>query len=253
MICKSCGAEYDNACIRCPYCETENSEAMGKWKKGILQNYDREAAGIRKEMENYPQKTAEKQTKKIVFIVGLLAIIGIFLTFLFIMFGKLSVRIQYKQEQAHLNRLEELYQEEKYQEIDEYIRKNDLFGRNYQKYVQVVNINKAIEGMDVDLEKIQMIVAENFSMEEKIMQCDYWMNDVLHQAGYVLRTSREYADDQFFLENEQVLKKFYEDCVKKLVEWGYTEDEISQITQWDEDIEKKDLVQKLVVLFLEND
>ena len=87
MVCKNCGAEYDKSSISCPYCGTENAQTAGKQKKEILQGYDREAAKIRKEAETFPQKTANRLTKRIVFAVGILALIGISFTILFIFYG----------------------------------------------------------------------------------------------------------------------------------------------------------------------
>ena len=229
MVCKNCGAEYDKSSISCPYCGTENAQTAGKQKKEILQGYDREAAKIRKEAETFPQKTANRLTKRIVFAVGILALIGISFTILFIFYGKLSVRAKYRQEQIYLEKLEALYQEGRYEEMEAYSRKKDLYGRAYQKYAQVMEINRYYERMESSIDEIRLIEAGNSSTEQKKELSDYWMQDALLQASNVLQKCREYAEDDAFLGNEQVMEEFYHNCVGRLQEFGYTEEEIIAI------------------------
>ena len=229
MICKNCGAEYDKGSIRCPYCGTENIQAAGKQKREILQGYDIEATRIRKEAEAFPQKTANRLTKGIVFAVGILALIGILFTILFIFYGKLSVRVKYRQEQIYLEKLETLYQEGRYEEMEAYSRKKDLYGRVYQKYTQVMEINRYYERMEASMDEIQLLEEGNLSTEQKKELSEYWMQDALLQASNVLQKCREYTDDDAFLANEQVMEEFYDNCVRRLQEFGYTEEEIIAI------------------------
>lgn len=229
MICRNCGAEYDKGNISCPYCGTENVQTAGKQKREILKDYDREEARIRKEAEAFPQKTANKLTKAIIFVLGILIFAGVLISVIYILYGKLSVRISYRQEQIYLEKLEELYQEGRYEEMEEYCRKKELYGRTYQKYTQVIEINRCYERMEAGMDEIQSIAAESFSREEKEKLCDYWVKDVLSQAADILQKSREYADDRSFLGNEQTLEEFYTNCVKRLQEFGYTEEEIIAI------------------------
>ncbi|MDO4463930.1 MAG: hypothetical protein Q4C57_05215 [Bacillota bacterium] len=229
MICKSCGAKYDKSSIRCPYCGTENIQAAGKQKREILQGYDKEATRIRREAEAFPQKAANRLTKGIVFFVGILALIGILFTILFIFYGKLSVRAKYRQEQIYLEKLEALYQEGQYEEMEEYCRKKDLYGRAYQKYAQVMEVNGYYERMESSMDEIRLIEAGNISAEQKKELSEYWIQDIQNQALNVLQKCREYAEDDAFLGNEQVMEEFYHNCVRRLQEFGYTEEEIIAI------------------------
>lgn len=229
MVCKNCGAEYDKGSIRCPYCGTENIQAAGKQKREILHSYDTEAARIRKEAEAFPQKTADRLTGGIVFAVGILALIGVLSAIIFIFYGKLSVSVRYRQEQIYLEKLEVMYQEGRYEEMEAYSRKKNLYGGTYQKYTQVMEVNRYYERMENSMDEIRLIEAGDLSTEQKKELSDYWMEDVLLQASNVLQKCREYAEDDAFLGNEQVMEEFYHNCVRRLQEFGYTEEEIIAI------------------------
>lgn len=252
MICKSCGAEYSESSMKCPYCGTENLKEVFKQKKEILQSYDIEAGKIRKEAEAFPRKKANQLTRMIVRVLIALAVIGALGTVAFILCGKLSVRKRYREQQEHLRVLEGFYEALEYQEMDAYCEKHDLYERTYQKYIEVVFVNHSYEYFIADMEEIQEIASEKYySPEEKKEFCDYWMKDVLWQAANVMQDCQEYLDDGIELGNEQVLEKFYGSCKEKLEELGYSEEEIRIIGQLNNhDKVDEQLIQRLMDVYL---
>lgn len=253
MICKFCNGEYPSDVPVCPYCGTENEEVADRRKKEILTGYDKEERDIRKQAEEFPKKAAHKLTKYILMgIAGVLAA-GIVIALISILVGKLSVNLSYKNEQVHLEKLEELYQTGDYAAIKTYLRKHDLWSRDFEKYSQVAEAYEKYVHMEEAAEEIEEIISEGvMTYEEKVELCSYWMENILEYAAKVLHTCDEYANDKIFLQNEEELQALYDRCTAYLKEFGFATEDIELLQNWDGESDLEEQMRTLQEYFFEN-
>ena len=250
MICKSCSAEYDDNILVCPYCGTENKKAAQELKEDILETYDREAEQIKRSAEQYPEKTARKWTKNMMYAVAVIVTLGIVVGILSIVVGKVSVSVGHKNEQKHLTQLEELYQAKDYAAVNEYLTDKELWGSSYEKYDEIARVSSYYSYMENDMMYIEDVLAGEMSDEEKTSLVSRWCESVLKDAASVLRLSKEYSADMQFLGNEEELDVFYADVVMQLEQIGYSEEEIAQIAQMEKEHIPEELLAKLLSYYL---
>lgn len=246
MVCKSCSAEYEDNNLICPYCGSENKEAVREIKEDILEHYDEEADMIRKSAELYPEKTARKWTKHIVYLLTGLIAVGVLIGILAIPLGKLSVSMQYKREKKHLAKLEELYVAGDYAAVDAYLDDKDLYEAVYKKYEEVSRVYTYEAFLENDFQHVEEILASEMLDEDKEKHVNIWCENILEDAAMVMRLSEKYENEMPILENEEVLERFYKDTVLKLEKMGYSEEEILQIAEVEKENVPLDLLKKAI-------
>ena len=244
MICKNCGGEYADNDIKCPYCGSENKIAAGRKKKEILHSYDVEAAKIRKQAEDFPEKTANRWTQNLLRIVGILAAIGVLITVIAIIWANFSTGLERRNEQRHIKKLEELYQAENYEEMDEYMDDKELWGREYDKYDQLTSVYQDYSRMEEHIRALEEIIDNDVYIESQKEELARWrLEEVLYYASRVLKLCRSNIDDMVYHENEDRLEGFYKNCVQKLKGFGYSDAQIEQIANWDRKSSIEELIQ----------
>lgn len=250
MICRYCGAAYEEDSIKCPYCHSENSDAAKKQKQEILSSYDREAEDIKRQAESFPQRTAEKWTAYLLWGLGALAILAFLAVIAAICIGRLSVKGSYESEKKHLAALEALYQAEDYGAIHTYIREESLWSSAYDKYSQVSSVYDRYVYFEKGIAYLEELAAfQDVSAQEKKEMLRGWSEDVIAEAFWILSAVKVYTEDAVFLGNEEELGSFYEACAGILESYGYTEEEIAQIEQGKDADGWDDLIQKLQEYF----
>ncbi len=249
MICKNCSGEYEDEILSCPYCGTENGKALQELKEDILEEYDKEADCIRESAEQYPEKTARKWTKYMVYVVLILLVLGIIVGAIAIVAGRFSVNVGYKKQQKHMRHLEELFQAEDYEAVEEYLDEKDLYESTYEKYREIARIYTYYSYMQEDVLHVEELLVSQIEEPERKEHIKLWCESLLKDSAYVLRLSGEYTEDMQFLENESVLENFRNETIERLSEFGYTEDEIAVITQIDKEYLPEELLNKLLDYF----
>lgn len=230
----------------CPYCGTENKEALQELKEDILEAYDKEADSIREAAEQYPEKTARKWTKSIVYAVMSIMVLGIVTGVIAIVAGQFSVSIDFKRQEKYIGHLEELYRAGDYEAVKEYLDKKELYESTYEKYRETERIYTYYSYMQEDMLHVKELLVSNIEEPEKKEHIKLWCENILKDGAYALRLSEECTEDMQFLGNEDVLEGFKNQIIACFSEMGYTENEIAVITQIDKDYLPEELVDKLL-------
>lgn len=227
MICQNCGAEYKDQQLQCPYCRSENRTEAERQKARVLASYDREDQELRKEMKGYAGERAGRLTKWILCGVAALLVLAGLVTAGVILFGKLAAGHSYRQDQTHLKKLEEMYVQQDYAGIAEYVSQYGLWSAAYEKYEQIYEVQCHYSRLEEDLQTLSELAATLFSSEEEqLTHLETWAFYAAEEAAAVLSAGREYAEDNAILGNEACMSSFCEACSRLLLEAGCTEKEI---------------------------
>lgn len=229
MICKNCGAEYEDNRLSCPYCRTENRKAVNNRKKEILNQYDKEADAMQAQAETYAERTANKLTKKIIVILGVLAVCGVVVAVFFVLAANFKVNYGYWQKNRHIQRLEEMLAEADYAGMESYLDKKKLY-RGYDKYEQPAELYRYYLRMKDDgLQMQSMEMRVEWGYERWKSLTEFYVDDILKSAAEVIGDYQEYAMDKTFLGNEEALGEIYLLVVEELKLYGFTEENFSEI------------------------
>lgn len=229
MICKNCGAEYEDNRLSCPYCHTENRKAVNRKKKEILNQYDKEAASIRAQAETYAERTANNMTRKIFIILGILAACGIVSAIILIILSNFRVNYEYRQKTKHVQQLEEMLATADYAGMEAYLRERNLFS-GYDKYQQPAELYRRYLRIKEDGQQIQSIdMREEWGYEKWKSLTEYYVEDILDSAAVVIDDYQKYTMDKEFLGNEEVLGEIYLLVAEELELYGFTKEDLSEI------------------------
>lgn len=223
MNCKNCGAKYDKKSLNCPYCGSENKIVAEKQKKEILDRYDREA----KEMEvTVPRQAVNRWTKYVLLGLGIVIVLFIVITVITVIISGISAKFTYNKDQHQLERLEEYFQKQDWQGMNEYMDDKEIRTQIYSKYTEV---NDAWNYYDDYQNVVGIAGTEELAL--------YYMYNVLEGT-------KKAMEDKALLGNENVMEDFYNDAVNELKEKGFSEEEINEISlgkkseRWEELIVK---------------
>lgn len=151
ILCKNCGAEYEEELDRCPYCGGDNFGKSVQVHEDTIQELERE----KQRWETMPDKVAKKGmslTAKLV-IAGII-LVGLICMVVFAVTA-VSRKVSYQREQENLKKMDAMYEEADYEGICNYMEKiKNPYSHIYEKY-------KLIEEM-------QMYVSENRAQEDMI-------------------------------------------------------------------------------------
>lgn len=250
MICKNCGAEYQDSNLQCPYCHTENKKVALQRKKEILHGYDKEEQQIRAEAAQFPEKTVNKWTKYIMFGLGIAAAVGILTGIIALIGTKFSTDHEYEEKQLHEQELEKLFVAGDYAAINEYMRAEEI--RGYDKYDQVCNMYRYYldikEGYD-DIRATDISLYDDRQEWEE--SNEYLFESVLYGGIYLAEDYERYVQDNIFLDNEDALEELYEAGMKELERYGFTKEDMAQLVQDDEGPKRDEMYRKMVDYFWE--
>lgn len=250
MICQSCGAEYENTSLRCPYCHSENETAAERLKQEILKSYDTEAESLK---ETVPKTAVRRWTRYLVMALGIMLALGVIGAAGAVIAGRVSAGLQYSKGQGHIEKLEAFCESKDLKALSDYIRENSLYGRSYEKYWQLAKVYESFAYMEEYAGEVREIAENaNLTREEKEKYCRYWLDAMLENGAAVLAQSRQAIEDRAILGNEAVLENLYEDCTQFLLKLGLSEEEIAVLEQED-GTDREELTVRLLDLFLQQD
>ena len=139
IICKNCGAEYDDEQDRCPYCGGDNFGKSVQVHEDTIHDLERE----KRQWEKMPEKVAGKGmswTAKL----GIAAVImvAVICIIVFIV-SSISHKVSYRVEQKNLEKLESLYQSGDYEGICEYLKTVEYTYQSYfDKYTEIAGMQR---------------------------------------------------------------------------------------------------------------
>lgn len=170
IICPSCGGEFEDILPKCPYCDTLNI-------KGAEAEYMEKLEDVREDMSelgSVPEEETRKELRKQGKLVGVIfAILAVIVLLVIIWFlwdnreEKRDVQADYLWKQENFPIMEELYEQEKYDELREF-------------YMECVSKDKPVS----DWKKVEfcMVLENLYEMEhfwelkqngEELMGSDY--------------------------------------------------------------------------------
>ena len=134
--CLNCGAEYDPALIRCPYCGQENPEkAQEHYHKKITRLNTQ-----RKNLKNLPGAISRKVGSKL-FLVILGLVLLVIIAGIFAYVGTQEKQKQeIKTQKKNVQHMEELLREKDYEGLMEYSEEAGYAYLMYDKYDEVVDM-----------------------------------------------------------------------------------------------------------------
>ena len=164
MLCRNCGAEYEDYLYKCPYCEAENIEATHKKQRDYVNKYRNKGNFFAMLPNLLVQRTgsAMKSAAKMIGVVFVvLLIVGGIGSYVY---SSTAVTRMEKR----VEKLENYYQAGDYEGLKEYYYSLDgAYGGNYEKYSRTVDAYYRVNS------KIQMLKDWNdvsyitlFSIEE---------------------------------------------------------------------------------------
>lgn len=219
MICKSCGGEYRDEDLHCPFCNSENPKAAYNLEKEIMQGYEEEAEDIR---QNLPTRVVKKGTR--VYIKALLILLGA--AVLIAVFVSINSRRgadkEYEEQKKTKEILEAMFQAGNIKEMSEYIDDNHIYKSYYQKYME---IDSVYHKMEIFYSWVDCYVdfSKNREPDHELVLDSRKM--VIECAQGVLLTSREYCEDTKVLGNEDVIRSMEEEVIQKMEQLGFTKEE----------------------------
>lgn len=132
--CRSCGAEFDENLRQCPYCGTGNEAQVEREHAEALREVERQ----RRDLAHLPKQIARlwgKRWGRILLLAVTVILLG---GLLWALGGGIAEWIDNKtapvRQEKHLQELEKLIAEENYEDIWEYLYRNDLCGGVYGGY-----------------------------------------------------------------------------------------------------------------------
>lgn len=221
MICKNCGAEYEDSAIVCPYCGAQNDEEASRRSKAETAEFHKDVAEAKKV---HWYKAFSWQKKAAVIIPAVLVIVLVF-TLVGTLADKLHEKIEKKQMDIALEELEELYATGEYDGLYDKVMNLDGYDRRREKYYEVGFV------YDIAISNINEVKAELESRDTaKDPYAYYSISYSLWSCRQGISRIEEHIHDSADRGNEEVLEGFMEqiyDYMKNTL--LLTDDEIEEI------------------------
>lgn len=202
MICKNCGAEYDDTLLQCPFCNAENTEEAYRRQQDYVEGYKRKASFLSR-LPEWIVSTTGNAMKRIA-IIGM----GIFLLVVLIAFIGTKIYSStavWRMEMA-IDKMEEYYQAGEYEKLKDYYYETDYIGgAAYEKYDRTVEVYSRMDWIMYQMEKMGDEYAKFITVDEAedalddTIECLYVIEE-MEEAGFV------YDEEKAMLEfREQLL------------------------------------------------
>ena len=204
IICKNCGAEYDDEQDRCPYCGGDNFGKSVQVHEDMMNELKRE----KRQWEKMPEKVAGKGMSWTARLgIGTVIAVVIICIIVFIV-SSISRKVSYQVEQKNLEKLESLYQSGDYEGICEYLKTVEYTYQSYfDKYTEIAGMQRYLKW-----------IVENDKA------------DALSNISYIvsiLNECQEAADAYYKYEEEDAVTYYTEYCYDYMKEhYEISEDEI---------------------------
>ena len=219
IVCNNCGASYADDAPRCPYCGGDNFEKSVQVHEDTINDLKRE----KQQWEEKPQRVAKagmSMAAKVlitVIVAGLLISAGIYVAM------RIHTVASDNREQAVLEKLEKMYQQQDYSGICTYMKKhNTLYGEAFRKY-------RLVETLENDT-KDYLITPEGEYLERIIREKKpTGLSDVSYIIDALIVCQKSEAADYKYEEQEAVAY-YREYCSAYLNEhYELTEEEIKEV------------------------
>lgn len=209
MICKNCGSEYIDGLLQCPYCGTEDTKEAAEQQKEYIEEYKDKIDGLKDIPEQVARKGKSKATNAIIAVVVLTVFVCIVVAIVSSLLGANELEHQEK----HLAKLEELYQEKDFDELESYYEKVNIRGGDFTKYERVLDLYERlyyIDSLKLTYENVRDCsekVEEMESLQKNLSD----VFDVLYEINEIEEEGFPYDEEEGIL----YLKEIYIDALKE--------------------------------------
>lgn len=228
MICKNCGSEYIDGLLQCPYCGTEDTKEAAEQQKEYIEEYKDKIDGLKDMPEQVAQKGKSKATNAMISVVVFIIFVCIVVAIVSSLLGANELEHQEK----HLAKLEELYQEKDFDELESYYDKINIRDGSFTKYGRVLDVYERLYYID-DLKSNYEQIRD---YSEPIEEMEYLQENLWDIFG-ILYNIKEFEEEGFLYDEGEGLLHLKEICVDALKEYALlTEEEIEEgILMYEED------------------
>lgn len=233
MICDSCGASYKLSEHYCPYCQSENPVMAEIRKEQILKGYDVEVQQMK---DKIWAENLHKWTKRIGIVMAVLVCLAVILAVGSSFLGPIIAEREYAVIQGHLEKLEQYYQAQEWEAMQEYLWDKECYDKNYEKYSQVGAVYMELAKFRRELQEM----ADIRDAEPGTYYYDDIENELLLRAHGLfsnavlsMQDARKVKNDRVILGNEEVLQAFYNEVISTMNEYGITEENLLEFINYE--------------------
>lgn len=244
ILCKNCGAEYDDELDRCPYCGGDN---FGKSVQ-VHEDTIHKLEGEKQKWEAMPDKVAKKGMSLTAKIVLAGIILVVLVCILVLIATTVSRKKSYQKEQENVKKMEAMYEAADYKGIYDYMEQiKDPYSYVYEKYKLIADMQTYVEGDFTQEDMTEYAISNNKP------DALFHVKDLVK----VLLKCNECEKDDYRYEEEEAVEYYRNYCYEYMEEnYGIGSEKIetclenmSSLTDENED-EMVETFQKLALEYL---
>ncbi|MDD6194685.1 MAG: hypothetical protein PUB19_07285 [Lachnospiraceae bacterium] len=242
MICKNCGAEFQDNARNCPFCGADNFEQSLKEHQDTLNDSNRKAHF----WNSLPERLARKGQRAIVLgliiflaVAAIVAVVGVSVS-------KVNAKREYEKQMQAVEELETLYQDKDYEGVARRYRELELgYQSKFEKYQETTILDgyyhSAKDTMEQDIQNA------------KLQQADIYLYNQLNWFD-LLEQCTVYEKEGYLYDEEEMVSFYREKAMTALQEQLHLPgpaialilEECQQIQDYDEKEEYRESLQKLL-------
>lgn len=218
--CENCGARYEEALDQCPYCGAQNVRAA--WDR--YQHKVKELGKEKREIRELPRTIPQKVSKKVIRAAGLFILLFLIAALAVTAGAGIKARLQKKNEQKHIEVMEELLLKRDYEALSDYYRSLDYAYVVYDKYQEVSRVYEQYKLLKDRVELIKDMPAslyDQYYEEDLQLLKEQW--EVFEELAVSFETDRMLMSNEKQIgEIRQAGQTLIEENFAKILEEGET-------------------------------
>ncbi len=135
--CPNCGASYKENVLTCPYCGAANQEQVEREHEERIEHIDRQIRGLSHLPRQVVNRWSSKTAKVLAACLAIFLVVGLGWAIVNGIGSYLETKTAPARQQAHLEALAELAEEEDPEGIWDYLRDHDIYGGVYEEYTDL--------------------------------------------------------------------------------------------------------------------
>lgn len=197
MICRDCGAEFDDSLIKCPFCEAENVQESYRRQNAYVYDLKKKSEFLAVLPEGIV-KVLEKIMKHIAVLA-----VGVFLLVVFFSFlgTKIYSSTAVWRMERNIAKLETLYEAREYMKLEEAFRDmEDTYGGSFEKYARTIAMYSRTERIMYDMENLSSDYVKLVEVEG--------VSTMLESIMFVLHSIEQMEVEGFPYDEERAMLEF---------------------------------------------
>lgn len=219
MICKYCGAEFEDNAPECPFCRNENAEYADRAYEKQLDEVITKIRNVKEETKKEERRISKKAAKFFLAALGILIAATALIYIVSVIISVKNVNTEKGKERAYLAELDAYYQKGDYEGLAEcYFNSSDVFSFRAEKYREVVYAWE------------YMYNIRRFKAGQTLFPITIYA--ILEDFNGLSKMTEEKTNDSTVYGNEQILLDFLKESEAFLREdLGMTEDQIEMVRE----------------------